>query len=298
MGRIPDETLQRIRDRVDIVDLVGRFVSLRKSGRSFKGLCPFHDEKTPSFSVNPERQAFYCFGCQEKGNALTFLMRMENLTFPEAARALAQECGIEVPETESGERGLSERLHGVNELAQSRYRRALAQAGNAGAAYLFERDHDGATSPRHYESEEYQEFVPLLLANVFCESSMIEPALLLTGTTPSEGETLPGLYPVAVPILDENQKLSVYGLVENTGKTNERTDEPTFLRLAYLLQYLLKEEDLAPTEGEEPTGLSFGLGEETKISEDKAKELTGYLVDWMDTENNTFGLWEDDKSAQ
>jgi DNA primase len=148
LGRIPDETLQRIRDRVDIVDLVGRFVSLRRSGRSFKGLCPFHDEKTPSFSVNPERGSYYCFGCNEKGNAFTFLMHMENLTFPEAARALAQECGIAVPETDGGERGLSERLHGVNELAQSRYRRALAQPGNPGAAYLAERGIDDETIER------------------------------------------------------------------------------------------------------------------------------------------------------
>ncbi len=69
MGRIPDEIIQQIRDRVDIVDLVGHFVTLKKSGRNHKGLCPFHDEKTPSFNVNSERGTFYCFGCQESGNA-------------------------------------------------------------------------------------------------------------------------------------------------------------------------------------------------------------------------------------
>ena len=80
MGRIPDEVIEQIRDRVDLVDLIGRFVSLKRSGRSYKGLCPFHNEKTPSFNVNPDRQAFYCFGCQEGGNAVTFLMKIENLT--------------------------------------------------------------------------------------------------------------------------------------------------------------------------------------------------------------------------
>jgi hypothetical protein len=168
-----------------------------------------------------------------------------------------------------------------------------AQSGLQAAVALLKMDaqlnrgHDGATSPWHYESEEYQQIVPLILANVFCESSMIEPALLLTGTTPSETETIPGLARAAVPILDENQKLSVYGLIKDTGTTKEKTNSEAFERLAYLLQYLLKEEDLAQTQGEEPSGFSFGLGEETKITVEKARDLAGYLVDWMDTENNT-----------
>ena len=149
MGRIPDEILQQIRDRVDIVDLIGRHVTLKKAGRSYKGLCPFHNEKTPSFNVNPDRQAYYCFGCQEGGNALTFVMNIEGLTFPEAARALARDVGIEIPETaRSGEAGLSERLYAANELAQSVYRKGLAVPGNPGAAYLERRGLDAETSLR------------------------------------------------------------------------------------------------------------------------------------------------------
>jgi DNA primase len=111
LGRIPDDTIDLIRDRVDVVGLVGRFVNLKKAGRSYKGLCPFHTEKTPSFHVNPDRQSFHCFGCQEGGNVFTFLMKMENLTFPEAARVLAREVGIDIPETGStGEQGLSEKI--------------------------------------------------------------------------------------------------------------------------------------------------------------------------------------------
>ncbi len=148
MGWIADEIIQQIRDRVDIVDLVGRTVSLRKAGRNYKGLCPFHDEKTPSFNVNPDRQSFYCFGCHEGGNAFMFLMKAENLTFPEAARSLARECGIEIPENRGGERGLSERLFEANDLAQARYRAALAAPGNPAAAYLAERGLDAATIAR------------------------------------------------------------------------------------------------------------------------------------------------------
>jgi DNA primase len=148
LGRIPDEVIDQLRDRVDVVALVGRFVTLKKSGRSYKGLCPFHDEKTPSFNVNPDRQMFHCFGCREGGNAITFLMKMENLTFPEAVRALAGEYGIEVPETDAGERGLGERLREANDLAQSRYRAALAVPGNPGASYLASRGLDAETIER------------------------------------------------------------------------------------------------------------------------------------------------------
>ena len=148
MGRIPDDVIEQIRDRVDLIDLIGRFVSLKRSGRSHKGLCPFHDEKTPSFSVNPDRQAFYCFGCHEGGSAITFLMKIENLTFPEAARTLARECGIEIPETGGGDHGQSERLRAANELAHSHYRAALSANGNPAEAYLRSRGLDAATIAR------------------------------------------------------------------------------------------------------------------------------------------------------
>ncbi|MEE8581693.1 MAG: CHC2 zinc finger domain-containing protein, partial [Myxococcota bacterium] len=86
MGRIPDDTIHEIRTRVDIVDLIGRFVELKKAGRNFKALCPFHAEKTASFNVNSDRQIFHCFGCGVGGDVVGFLMRHENLSFPEAAR--------------------------------------------------------------------------------------------------------------------------------------------------------------------------------------------------------------------
>ena len=138
MGRIPEDTLQAVRDRVDIVDLVGRTVSLKKAGRSYKGLCPFHHEKTPSFIVTPERGTWHCFGCGEGGNAFAFLMRHENLTFPEAVRSLAAELGIEIPETESGEqRGVLESVLRANALANEHYQRALAgEEGRGAREYL------------------------------------------------------------------------------------------------------------------------------------------------------------------
>jgi DNA primase len=149
VGRIPDDTLQAVRDRVDLVDLVGRYVALKKAGRSYKGLCPFHHEKTPSFVVTPERGTWHCFGCGEGGNAFAFLMRHENLTFPEAVRTLAAELGIEIPETDSGERGVFESVLRANALAHEHYRRALdGEAGRAARDYLAGRGLDAEACAR------------------------------------------------------------------------------------------------------------------------------------------------------
>ena len=82
MSRIPDEIIQQVRDRIDVVELVGRSVSLKRAGRNYKGLCPFHHEKTPSFNVNPDRGTFYCFGCHEGGDVFAFLQKTEGLDFP------------------------------------------------------------------------------------------------------------------------------------------------------------------------------------------------------------------------
>lgn len=149
MGRIPEETIQAIRDRVDVVDLVGRYVGLKKAGRTWKGLCPFHHEKTPSFVVTPERGTFHCFGCGEGGNVFAFLMRHDNLTFPEAVRSLAAELGIEVPER-GGEGGARlEPLYRANAAAQALYREALhSDAGRDARAYLARRGLDRALAER------------------------------------------------------------------------------------------------------------------------------------------------------
>jgi DNA primase len=142
LGRIPEATISEIRSRVDIVDFVGHYVQLKKAGRNHKGLCPFHDEKTPSFNVNPDRQIYHCFGCQAGGDVVGFLMQHENLTFPEAVRTLAHECGVEVPE-ERGDpeaRGISERVFEANEVAQRLYVDVLASAeGEVARAYLAKR---------------------------------------------------------------------------------------------------------------------------------------------------------------
>lgn len=99
MARIPEDLIDSIRSQADIVDIVSDYVTLRRSGRNYMGLCPFHDEKTPSFSVNPERQIFHCFGCGKGGNVFTFLIEHENVTFVEAVHHIARRLNITIPDT-------------------------------------------------------------------------------------------------------------------------------------------------------------------------------------------------------
>lgn len=100
---IGDDKVADVRERTDIVQLIGEYVVLKRAGASFKGLCPFHSEKSPSFHVNPQRQFFHCFGCQASGDVFKFVMQLEGKSFPEALRQLAQRAGVELPEYEARE---------------------------------------------------------------------------------------------------------------------------------------------------------------------------------------------------
>jgi len=101
-GLIAQEIIDRILGQADIVEVITSYIPLKRSGRNFKALCPFHDEKTPSFTVHQEKQIYKCFGCGKGGNAIHFVMEREHLTFPEAVRALGERYGIAVPESRQG----------------------------------------------------------------------------------------------------------------------------------------------------------------------------------------------------
>ena len=100
MAYYSDELIEEIRSGNDIVDVISGYVRLTKKGSTYFGLCPFHNEKTPSFSVSPNKQMYYCFGCGAGGNVITFLMEYENYTFPEALEVLANRIGVELPKQE------------------------------------------------------------------------------------------------------------------------------------------------------------------------------------------------------
>ncbi len=143
-GSFSSQILDEIRSRVDIVEIVGQFVNLKRAGEHWKGLCPFHSEKTPSFTVNPKRGIFHCFGCGVGGDAFGFLMRQDRLAFPEAVRALAQRSGVELPTQRTPDvEGKLEGLRRVMALAAQFYTDALWGTDGAKArAYIESRGVD------------------------------------------------------------------------------------------------------------------------------------------------------------
>ncbi|MDX1661725.1 MAG: DNA primase [Gemmatimonadota bacterium] len=147
MAGIPEHVIEEVRDRADIVEVVGEVVQLKKRGKNWVGLCPFHPEKTPSFNVTPEKQMYYCFGCQAGGNVFTFLVEQQKMEFPEAVRALGERYGVEVP-TGGGEGpDPYAPIHEANRLAAELWHRRLLEADDAtrARAYLEQRGLDRET---------------------------------------------------------------------------------------------------------------------------------------------------------
>ena len=137
-----EETIEEVRSASDIVDVVSSYVKIQKRGAQYMGLCPFHNEKTPSFSVSPSKQMYYCFGCGAGGNVITFIMQYENLTFIEALKFLAERSNIALPQKEEtqGERKTrSEKniLLEINKLAAMYFYHQLRQPqGDQARDYL------------------------------------------------------------------------------------------------------------------------------------------------------------------
>ena len=142
----PEEVIEEIRMKNDIVDVVSGYVKLQKKGSSYFGLCPFHNEKSPSFSVSPGKQIYYCFGCGAGGNVISFVMQYENYTFQEAVKFLAQKAGIQLPEAEYSEETRKKenkraRLLQVNKEAATYFFHQLrSENGRAGWQYLKKRE--------------------------------------------------------------------------------------------------------------------------------------------------------------
>jgi len=144
MPGIPQNILDDIVNRVDIVEVISGYIPLKKAGRNFKALCPFHHEKTPSFMVSPDRQIYHCFGCGAGGNVFNFLMRYERIEFPEAVQILAKKAGVNLPrfqpEQAQRQEALTTQLYKINALAAEFYSRCLAsEAGAKARVYLHRR---------------------------------------------------------------------------------------------------------------------------------------------------------------
>ena len=145
-GFFPEEKISEIRDRSNILEIVSDYVSLKKTGKNYKGLCPFHSEKTPSFMINEEKQIFHCFGCGEGGDVFAFLMKVGNFSFPQAAEELARRYGVKLPSrelslTQKKETAKREVLFQINEMASEYFNDLLTRRreGEEGRRYLSQR---------------------------------------------------------------------------------------------------------------------------------------------------------------
>ncbi len=139
--RFSESAIEEVLNSVDIIEVLSDYVSLKKSGSNYKALCPFHRERTPSFTVSPKKQMFYCFGCQAGGNVFTFLMKHENMTFTETVKALAEKAGIELPEADRGEEAKTSSLLNLNGFAADYFHRCLVseKVGERARRYLSQR---------------------------------------------------------------------------------------------------------------------------------------------------------------
>jgi len=179
------QQLDEIRSRVDIVEIVGQSVKLKRSGENWKGLCPFHTEKTPSFTVNPKRNIYHCFGCGAGGDAFSFLMRQDRVAFPEAVRTLAERAGVALP---TGGRAPEmdnklEALRRVMALAAEFYTQSLwEQGGEKAKAYLEQRGVDPEMARRFglgYAPESWNALLGVMAKQGIGDDVLVQAGLAL-----------------------------------------------------------------------------------------------------------------------
>ncbi len=175
MARYSEEILDEIRDKIDIVTLISRYVVLKKSGKSYKGLCPFHQEKTPSFMVDGQKQMYHCFGCGEGGNIFTFIMKIEKTNFPETVKILANRAGVHLPDDRkqhSKESEEKEAIFNLNKIAADYFQKNLfTYRGKVALQYLIKRGFNEELIKKFCIGYSLPEFDDLIL---FLSSKKIE----------------------------------------------------------------------------------------------------------------------------
>lgn len=189
-GQITEEFIDDLRNRVDIVDIIKEYVPLKKQGQNYKGLCPFHSEKTPSFVVSPHKQIYHCFGCGKGGNVYTFLMDRGGLSFLDAVAHLAQRCGIPLPQGEltpekARQKSLRERYYHINEMAVQFFQQGLEdRRGQQAKQYLQKRGINNELITKFslgYAPDSWDELSRFLLEKEITEEEIILLGLAVKG---------------------------------------------------------------------------------------------------------------------
>lgn len=239
MARFDKRQLDEIRQRADIVAIVSRYVALKRSGRNFVGLCPFHQEKTPSFHVHQDRQFYYCFGCKASGDVFAFLMHMERISFPEAVERLGGEVGVKLVRAESSPEARRrqqkvERIIEINELAAQYFRRCLAEAdGREARAYLQQRGIDPETQERFgigYARPGWRDLIVALQEHGVAPEEAVEAGLAVK----REGKTPYDLFRhrIMFPILDVHGRVVGFG-----GRTLEPGEKAKYINTPQTIAY-------------------------------------------------------------
>ncbi len=206
--------VDEIRDKCDLVEVISQHVALRKRGRTMEGLCPFHTEKTPSFHVNAERQMWKCFGCGEGGDVFSFVQKIDNLTFPEAAEQLAAKVGIKIERTEQAARQISdkERILLANNIACAFFRKMLVTSATA-QEYLKKRGLSESTVEKYkigYAPPNWDDLLGHLTTQRISQADALKAGLIIAR------ENSPGFYDrfrdrLMFPILDTSERVIAFG---------------------------------------------------------------------------------------
>lgn len=224
---IPDELINQVREANDIVEVISEYLPLKKKGKSYTALCPFHPEKTPSFSVSQERQIYHCFGCGKGGNVYTFLMEHEKLSFFEALKLLAKRANISLPKKTSDQKATEtlDQLFYANQVANEYFRDSLKHSKKA-KDYLQSRGFTSETVEVFslgYAPAEWEGLIR------FSKEKGLKPEILLSAGLVVEKEKKAGWYDrfrdrVTFPIFNLSQKIVGFG-----GRIIQEKDEPKYL---------------------------------------------------------------------
>jgi len=259
-GLISDDIINQIRDRVDIADIVGHHVALTRAGQNLKGLCPFHQEKSPSFTVSPSRQIFHCFGCGAGGNVFSFLTRITGASFPEVVRELGRKVGIEVQESAAfnPQAAQAGRIEQVNRAASAWFHKNLqdARAGESARKYLAERGIEPATVTRFaigVALGEWEGLIKSLTHQGFTSGDLSTAGLTIAREQTGNGAT--GFYDrfrarVMFPIVDLRKRVVGFGgriLGDGMPKYLNSPDTPLFKKGQTLFAFDQAREAIART---------------------------------------------------
>ncbi|MCX5693186.1 MAG: DNA primase [Candidatus Omnitrophica bacterium] len=217
MGKIPENILNEIQDKCDIVEIISSYVSLKPSGRNFKACCPFHHEKTPSFVVSPDKQIYHCFGCNSGGNVFNFLKEYEKIDFIDAVKMLAEQTGVKLPEYRSHDdqdASVTSTVYSVNDIAANYYSGFLEKSGLSSESnrYMTKRGLDGPIIKKFrigYADSSWRAMLDYLSARGIKQDAILNAGLIIKGKENSYYDLFRNR--IIFPIFDARNRIIGFG---------------------------------------------------------------------------------------